>query len=191
MHQKYSAHFDAAPDMTNALPFIGGRPGMKAQSRSYEYMKQRFSLLAQQWFGQLPYAETVCNGILMELLGIASREADVERFPSKSLALADAVQQYILEHYREPLKLDTLSRHVNRTPNHVTSVFRQIKGMTPVDYLHEVRVSAARDLLLNTRMTIAQTAEYLGYCDQSYFNKVYKRITGMPPSSLLSEKRAP
>jgi YesN/AraC family two-component response regulator len=48
-----------------------------------------------------------------------------------------------------------------------------------------MRVSAARELLLTTNMTIGEIAETLGYCDQSYFHFMYKKIIGHPPSHTL------
>ncbi|MNI07728.1 Bifunctional transcriptional activator/DNA repair enzyme AdaA [compost metagenome] len=123
---------------------------------------------------------------MLELLGIAAREAETAEFPSKKLSMVIAIQQYILENYQGQIRLEALSELVDRTPNYVTRIFREVTGQTPIDYLHQVRIYAARDLMLNSSMTIGQVADTLGYCDQSYFNRMYKKITGHPPSNLIA-----
>lgn len=97
------------------------------------------------------------------------------------------IQNYILDHYREDIRVDELAQLVDRSPNYISSLFRQMTGHTVKEYVHRVKVSAARDLLLNRKTTIGQAAEYVGFCDQSYFNRVFKRIYGFPPSALRKE----
>ncbi len=185
-HQKYAILFNFnEPDPT--LPFAES-VSRKLRSRSQDYMKQRFSILHQQWLGKLPYYASACAGIALELLAIAAREAKNAKFPTQKLALVTFIQQYILEHYRESIRISELAKMADRTPNYVTNTFREVTGQTPIDYLHSVQVSAARDLLLNERITIAEAADRLGFCDQAYFNRVFKKVTGTPPSSLLKER---
>lgn len=183
-HLKYAVLFKRTASVP-ATPLLDEGRLRLIRSSHYEYVKQRFGLLVQQWLGKMPYYETVCSGILLELLGLAERETESAHLPSKKLLLATEIQQYILSHYREPIRIETLAELVDRTPNYVTKIFREVTGMTPIRYLHQVRVTAARDLLVNTHMSIAQVADRLGFCDQSYFNRVYKKIMGYPPSSHL------
>lgn len=187
-HQKYAITFHC-PDVSTSIPLLDARQYRLVHSRSYDYVKQRFSLLMQQWLGKLPHYETICKGIIIELLGIIDRETENANFPPKKMLLVTQIQQYILNHYREPIRIELLAKLVDRTPNYVTTIFREVTGQTPIDYLHQVRIASARELILNTHMTIGQIAELMGFCDQSYFNRVYKKITGYPPSSHLKEKK--
>lgn len=188
-HQKYAVIFRVYPGGTS-IPLLDNRQHRLVHIRNYDYVKQRFSLLVQQWLGKLPHYETICKGIVVELLGIADREMENARFPAKKLSLVTEIQHYILAHYREQIRIELLAELVDRTPNYVTKIFREVTGQTPIGYLHQVRITAARELLVNSSMTIGQIADMLGFCDQSYFNRVYKKMMGYPPSSHLKEKRA-
>lgn len=188
-HQKYAVLFRRTVADTS-IPLLDNRRHRVVHSRNYDYVKQRFSLLIQQWLGKLPHYETICRGILLEMLGIAGRELENAHLPAKKLSLANEIQQYILSHYRESIRIETLAELVDRTPNYVTKIFREVTGQTPIGYLHQVRITAARELLVNTHLTIGQIADMLGFCDQSYFNRVYKKMMGYPPSSHITEKRA-
>ncbi|MEF3309208.1 AraC family transcriptional regulator [Paenibacillus sp. GYB004] len=189
-HQKYSVHFTPDEETLRLFPPLRTDSWFKAESQTLEYGKQRFHILAQQWLGKLAYYEPVCCGIAQELIALACRDYEATRYPHKKHAQVQTMLQYILEHYREPIRIEQLAAIVDRTPNYVTGIFKEITGQPPIDYLHQVRINAAKDLLLNSTMTIAEIADFLGYCDPSYFNRMYKRWTGSVPSSFLKLRLA-
>ncbi|MFK7697032.1 helix-turn-helix domain-containing protein [Paenibacillus sp. HJGM_3] len=184
-HQKYSVHFHL--ESPGPFPAIVPASYGKVRTRNLDYMKQRFTVLAQHWFRRKKHDEVICTGIAMELLGYYAQDSAEDRFASIKLRLMREVQDYILEHYREPIRIGELAELVDRAPNYVTQAFKEVTGMTPITYLHQVRVHSARDLMLNTKLTIGDVADYLGYSDQAHFNRVFKKIMGYPPSSVQRE----
>lgn len=187
-HRKYWVTFAGATAGRPPIPLLDRRTPFLTRTRHYEYMKQRFSMLLQQWMGKLPHYEIICSAIVAELLGHVHRELDAQHHPSPKLDVVASIQRYILEHYREPIRVDALARHVGLTPNYVSSLFRQLTGSTVKEYVHQVKLSAARDLLLTTDITVGEAAEYVGFCDPSYFHRVFKKLHGFPPSALRQER---
>ncbi|MFC4778017.1 helix-turn-helix domain-containing protein [Paenibacillus sp. GCM10023252] len=185
-HQKYTILFDMKQD-ENLLPLLAERRTVHVKASSYDYMKQRFSILIQQWLGRMPYYETICETIAVEMLASMNRDRDYARVPSIKMAHVQAIQQYILNHFREPLAIHTLAKLVDRTPNYVTSLFKEVTGISPLTYLQQVRIAAAKDLLLHTTLTVGQVAEQLGFYDVSHFHRTFRRHTGLPPSALHQE----
>ncbi|WP_158301820.1 AraC family transcriptional regulator [Paenibacillus mesophilus] len=181
--QMYSAHFRDIPD--EEVPDCSGERFIHFRPLGYDYLKQRFSMLNECWLGKMPSYELIARGILYEILGIVLRELSGSSHSSSRRSLALRIHQYIVQRYREPLKLNELAQAVDRSPTYVSTVFREVTGRTPVEYMHEVRISAARELLLTNSMTISEISESLGYCDPTYFNHMYKKIVGHPPSHTL------
>ncbi|NHN34208.1 AraC family transcriptional regulator [Paenibacillus agricola] len=179
-HQMFSVHFNDALECE--MPMLGREAYRTIRTISFDYLKQRFSLLYDCWIGQMPCYEIITKGIMVEILGILQRELMSKQHPSSKQSLAMHIQQYIVTHYRHPFRLKDLAQHVDRTPNYISSVFKEVTGRTPVEYLHQVRITAAREMLLNTDMTIKEISDYLGYCDQTYFNHIYKKNIGYPPT---------
>jgi AraC-like DNA-binding protein len=142
-------------------------------------------MLNECWIGKMPYYELISRAILLEILGLVQREISGSMTSPSRWNLAQRIQQYIVQHYREPLRLSELAEEVNRSPTYISTVFREVTGHTPVQYMHEVRIAAARELLLSGHMSIREISEWLGYCDQTYFNYMYKKIVGHPPSHTL------
>lgn len=184
--QLYSAHFR---DLSLADLPMRGEPFIHIRPLGYDYLKQRFSMLNECWIGKMPSYEMISRGILFEILGTVQRELSGGNHSSARRNLALRIQQYIVKRYREPLRLSELAQIVDRSPTYIATVFKEVTGRTPIEYMHEVRISAARELLLTDNMTIGEIAESLGYCDQTYFNYMYKKIVGHPPSHTLKMQR--
>lgn len=84
--------------------------------------------------------------------------------------------------------MDELARLVERSPNYISRLFKEETGQTVTDYTQQLRITAACDLLANSQMNVREVSDFLGFCEQSYFNKVFKRLTGTLPSAYMKEK---
>jgi YesN/AraC family two-component response regulator len=187
-HQRYATHFSSS-GFEHMLPILENKKFSKTKIHSVEYFKQRFSLLSHHWMMKSPYQSTLCYSIILEMLSVMNHDLNHEEFPTKKLKLVQNIKNYILEHYKEPIKLIHISEHVKITPTYITNIFKEITGFTPIEYLHHVRVDKSKDLMFSTSMSIREIADETGFCDQAYFNRVFRKITGYSPSSFLSDKR--
>lgn len=184
-HQKYSAHFKVTNLEVNSALLKEG-VYRKTNVRNFHYIEQRFGLLFQHWVERLPSYDVICLGILFELIGLMERGAHEQQLSIRKVEMVTKIKKYIIKHYRQQIKIADLADIVDRSPNYVTNTFKEVTGQSPIQYLHYVRVSAAKDLLKQSDMSLIEIADYLGFCDQSYFSKVFKSILGMPPSSFNS-----
>ncbi|MEF2967969.1 response regulator transcription factor [Paenibacillus sp. M1] len=116
-----------------------------------------------------------------EFLMIAERvigEADVTANPN-----VRALLRYIEEHYAEPITLSEAAKRFHFNASYLSSYFTAHNHEGFSEYLSKVRVEKAKELLMTTDAAIAEIGEKVGYADQSYFTKVFKKLTGVSPSS--------
>ena len=186
-HDMYVAHFRYAGD-GDGLPLLSAPRALKTRVHNFDYMRHRFTLLIQHWLRKSAYMGALCHGILLEMLAILNEEAESSAAHGKSHGLVTQVQQYVLAHYRRTITMAELADHVGLTPNHISSVFRHTTGMTISAYIQQIRISAACDLLTDSRMNIGEVSDFLGFCEPSYFNKVFRRVTGLMPSAYVKER---
>ncbi len=180
-HQKYTVTFTSETDL--GLPLlIEGKP-VRVSTRIFEYYKERFILLHRQTLEKRAYYETIRSGILLEMLGSLCRELESQPIPIRKLHYVELIQHYILEHYREAISLHQLSLLIERSPNYTLTIFKEVVEQTPLAYQHHLRITNAMELLLHTNLAVAAIAEYLGYYDTSYFHKMFRKLTGMSPTS--------
>lgn len=182
-HQKYAATFRCR--FEPGLPLLDNPEPVRMHVRSPDYFKERFMQLHRQTLEKRSYFETVRTGIMLEMLGTANRELDIPPLPKRKAQFAARIEQYILQHFREPVTLKELAALIDRSPNYTLSLFKEAVGQTPLEYMHRLRISAAIEMLQNTGLTVAAIAEHLGYYDASYFYKIFKKMTGRSPTSYV------
>ena len=88
---------------------------------------------------------------------------------------------WIAEHYGDAVTLEMVADQVGLSPTYFSTQFRQMEGRTFSDYLTTVRMEAARELLSTTSMTNYEIADRIGYSDEKYFGKVFKKEVGIRP----------
>ena len=97
---------------------------------------------------------------------------------------------YIGTSYSQKLRLEELASKLYLSPDHFGKLFRSTIGMTPVDYINNVRVNAAMRYLAATDWGIAEISHASGFANSNYFHKVFHDLTGIGPAALRKRWRA-
>lgn len=117
------------------------------------------------------------GGILTELLVEFSR---ILHNPNSGRLLLKSIS-YIHEHYPDDLKLSALAQLEALSETHYRALFKQRTGLSPIQYIIQVRVDAAANFLTNSRKSIHEIAALVGYADVYYFGRIFKSKTGISP----------
>lgn len=88
---------------------------------------------------------------------------------------------HIEAHYAEKLSVGAAAKMVAMSPAVFMKAFKQVAGMTLVNYLNHVRLARAARLLRETDRTVAEISNDVGFADQSYFDRRFKRGFGQSP----------
>lgn len=89
---------------------------------------------------------------------------------------------YLHAHYRSPFRLKRLGKALQKNPFYIHRSFKAINGMTPLVYLHTLRIEEAKRLLTNRNLSMIDIALEVGYNDSTQFSVKFKEYTGMAPS---------
>ena len=100
---------------------------------------------------------------------------------TQSNYVIDAIK-YIQFNYSSDISVDDIAAAVGISRSHLYRVFISNLDQSPIDYLTEYRINEACNLLKNTNLSISQVAVSVGFFDQFYFSRVFKKIKKMPPS---------
>jgi two-component system, response regulator YesN len=92
------------------------------------------------------------------------------------------ILSYLNDHYDEQVTLATLSRHCGLSTFRVAHLVKEITGNTVQEHIRRLRIQRAVELLVRSGQSCTEIAYALGYCDQSYFIKQFKRQMGITPS---------
>jgi AraC family transcriptional regulator len=148
-------------------------------------------LVSPQPGGQL-YAEALSRILAVHLLRNYTRSGVGEQAPAAEeaetpmpAAVARAIR-YLQKHLAEEVTLDDLARAAFCSPFHLSRQFKQATGMTPWQYLIQLRVNHARHLVTAGagERSLADVARAAGFADQSHLTRHMKRLLGVTPGML-------
>ncbi len=121
----------------------------------------------------------IAEGITLEMIGNLTRKrGDIEKRAPKWLV---RVIERLREEFTENISSESLAADAGVHPVHLASVFRKFHGETIGEYVQRLRVRHASQLLGDLDMPLADIAYSSGFTDQSHFNRLFKRHTGMTP----------
>ena len=108
----------------------------------------------------------------------------------KYTEIIEKAKIYIQENYQnEEMSLQSVASNVNVSSNHFSAIFRKETGETFIDYLTEVRMNKAKDLLTCTSMKTSEIGFEVGYRDPHYFSYIFKKMVGMSPKEYRRVKK--
>lgn len=102
-----------------------------------------------------------------------------------SQAQVTLVKDYINEHLHQDLKLVDVAAIARMSPYHFLRLFKQSLGVTPHQYILQSRINKAELLLRHSKLSIADIAVRVGFCDQSHLTRYFKRQIGVTPRQFL------
>ncbi|CUH96655.1 hypothetical protein P22_2745 [Propionispora sp. 2/2-37] len=108
--------------------------------------------------------------------------ADI-RHGEQGRELVEQAVEHMKNHYMEPLTVAKLAGQYGLNSRQFAYLFQKYTGMAPLEYLIELRMRRARELLCTTACSIAEISVCVGYSDPYYFSKLFKQRTGFCPSA--------
>lgn len=109
---------------------------------------------------------------------------------NKYTRIIETAKKYVEEHYMsENISLNSVAAYVNMNSSYFSSVFRKETGKTFIEYLTEVRMDKARELLLCSSLKIAEIAYKVGYNDPQYFSYLFRKYNHCSPKEFRRKER--
>ena len=136
--------------------------------------------------------ETICQHLFNALILTIMRHTKTDftmlpDSPQKIMRECRFIEQYIDEHFREDITLQTLCDLTFLNKHYLAHSFKKYKGVPPITYLIQVRIAEAKFLLETTNHTISTIAYITGFSSQSYFSQIFKKETGKSPIQYRKE----
>lgn len=94
--------------------------------------------------------------------------------------------KYIEDNYAQEIKLNDLAEICNFNASHFCRIFKSITGKTAIQYINEYRISKAKVLLKTTDLNVAEIADKVGFSDNCYFSRFFKKCFNVTPTEYRS-----
>ncbi len=120
-------------------------------------------------------ADSLQNMLCGHVAEIARERSETEMRPIR------LAKKYMQENYQKPLTLEDVAAVAGFNPTYFSTVFKKVTGENFLEYLSQLRMKEARELLCDGHLRIEDIAEKVGYADTKYFVKLFKKSTGLTP----------
>lgn len=94
-------------------------------------------------------------------------------------------RQYMIEHYAETIDMDDIVRQSGVNSSRFYRDFRKHTGLSPHQFMTKTRLDAALKLLAQSNISIMEASHSVGYEDEFYFSRLFKRHMGLPPTEYM------
>ncbi|PCJ25601.1 MAG: AraC family transcriptional regulator [SAR86 cluster bacterium] len=96
------------------------------------------------------------------------------------------VQEWLYDHFQEPIQIGKLAGEFQLSVRSLNRRFKLATNTTPLQYLQELRIDHAKELLKQSNLVISEIADLVGYQDVSYFTGLFKNINSVTPNEYRS-----
>ncbi len=145
-------------------------------------MFKLFKELEYKWIQKKPIykMECICDcySIILKLLKARHKEY-LPTYKQRKIAPA---MDYIIKNYNKNIKNDELAELTGLSTVYFRKLFTKAYGTSPINYVHQLRIKKAKEMLKSDYGSISEIAQSLGYLNIYDFSRDFKKHTGVPPS---------
>ncbi|MBE5889695.1 MAG: AraC family transcriptional regulator [Lachnospiraceae bacterium] len=99
------------------------------------------------------------------------------------------IKKYIHENMTNEISVTNIAETLHFNPQYLMRAFKKKTGMSIVEYITKCRIDTAKKVLRETELPVKKIADMVGYSDYTYFNRVFKKETGMSPKQYRGIQR--
>lgn len=110
-------------------------------------------------------------------------------YQSNEQEVIESLISYIESNYDQEITLEKLARLVEKKESQISYLFKKYTNKRPIDYVIHYRLNKAIHLLKTTNLSINEIAPKVGYHDPFYFSRLFKKHTGIPPSTFRLQRQ--
>ncbi|SDZ40987.1 ABC-type Fe3+-hydroxamate transport system, substrate-binding protein [Evansella caseinilytica] len=146
---------------------------------------ERLYLLRKHQTSEDHFQKRILFEQLIYLL-LASKNSAMEK---DTLAAVEETRRYMEKHFHENITVESLARKAKVSPKYYSALFKKEYGINLSDYLTRLRVSKAKSLLARNDERLCSIANLVGYNDEFYLSRKFKKVVGMSPSAYRKQRQ--
>ena len=165
----------------------------------WEFLDKAWRLV-KEYSEEQPEFQLMVKALIIEMLVLILRSLEKVQDNTVTLALSKNAKRkqylvnhaiyYLENHHTQEITLEQLADTLYVSPTYLSKVFKESTGMSPINYLIQVRLKHAKELLANEQLTIREISQAVGYQDAYHFSKLFKKYYGVSPSHLAKKSLA-
>lgn len=174
--ESYFIHFDgsSAEEIINALDLKEGFH----KNDQFFHLYEKFDNLIISSNKSLPRFSVYSISLLLDILYLVS-----EKKKEYDISNINNLINYITANHNKLIDFESIAKDSGQSLHKMIISFKKQTGMTPKQFQEKTRIKIAKDYLVSSNINISKISKLVGYEDQLYFSRVFKRHTGLSPKT--------
>lgn len=193
LHIGISHLFIDSSNQANFIKHLNESPILTLTKYKEEFLSCCKEIEKEQRLHQLGHT-FLLKSLVMKLIILLYREMDTETAPPAldtltfdsrdKQTIVQAIIDYMSTYYMDDISLDHISKSMYLSPIYISKIFKEETGTSPINYLIQIRLNKAKELLQTQKLPINLVAKSVGYNDAYHFSKLFKKYFGLSPSKV-------
>ncbi len=174
----YAINFDVSNDV-NCAPFMH-------KTKNHNYFFERFKNAESAWKNKSTGYEMKCKAEAYNIICSIIKEFELGYISKSRANILQPAIDYIHNRYTEnTIPISMLAEICGISEIYFRRTFKQVKGISPIKYINNLKLERAKELLSSDMYTVGQVAVLSGFHDESHFSREFKKHFDMPPSEYI------
>lgn len=196
----YTVQMDSFRKLFDLPYFQSYTPGIRLQKSEAELITDVMQKMDEEYSHPTPYDKPIIKSYLNSLLALCIRFFDRHTKDSmlnrQASSLSERFKQtvhhkvsaLVLNLSDQSIGVSEVADELAITAKHLSETIKKDLGVTPTDYINQSLVDEAQKLLTTTDLQVKEIAYQLGFNDASYFNRLFKKVSGLSPAKYRSNQ---
>lgn len=146
--------------------------------------------ISEKYAIMIEHAETISKLDQIHLYMIKEySDPKIRKSNSGSLTIVEKAENYIEMNFAEDISMEEIARKIHVHPSHLMRAFKKEKGLTISTFRNLRRMKEAKELILNSNLSMTEIAIMVGFSNPQYFSKFFKEVEGITPVEFKKLKK--
>lgn len=141
---------------------------------------------AQLWHSPDGLERFRCQVVFQEMLYYVL--SSIRSQPVGTGPVLEAAKEYMERHFQENVTVDQLAMIAKVSPKYFVDLFKKTYGISAINYLTELRIYRAKQLIVGSDLRLKDIAHQVGYHDEFYFSRKFKKEVGVSPTAYMKRR---
>jgi len=189
-YEYYSIHFDIEPaylqvQLSKLLTSNGPIINKDAFGELGEMFKKLHLEKSKKEIGYISIITSGLLRIIVEIIRVQQKRNTIQihhiQYDQQQVQAVNGALHYIDAHKKEPIKMDSLCKHLGVSNSYLYKAFIEIMGLAPSKYILQFKIKKAKELLRQNTYSVAEVSLMLGFSSPYHFSHTFKMMTGITP----------
>ena len=146
-------------------------------------IENAFNQLIDEFHLKLPFYEYQCHSHLLVILSLISRRIAYSQNKGElhSKKIIEESCRFMYANYSKNIPISQYAKMCNLSESRFSHLFKQCTDSSPSQYILNIKIQRAKELLENTNLSLLQISDIIGMKSQNYFSRIFKKHTKISP----------